>query len=30
MINITYDRNQNKTKVEISKLDVIKHIVDQL
>jgi len=24
MINITYDRNQNKTKVEISKLDVIK------
>jgi hypothetical protein len=24
MINITYDRNQNKTKVEVSKLDVIK------
>ena len=24
MINITYNRNQNKTKVEVSKLDVIK------
>ena len=24
MINITYDRNQNKTKVEVSKLDVVK------
>ena len=24
MINITYDRNQNKTKVEVSKFNVIK------